>query len=401
MRFQIDSETADPLAVEMYEVKDTNRLVEEFMLFANIAVAKQICEFYPSLALLRCHPVPPANRFDQVVKVAASLGVTLNVDTGKALADSLDAAEVAGMPYFNNVLRIKITRCMSQARYFCAGERLPEEYRHYGLAANIYTHFTSPIRRYADVVVHRMLAAAIGIEPLPGAYSEKATISDVCVNINKRNYAAQLSGRESVAIFSRSFFKGEEVGVQKGVVMDCKAKGIVVLVRKYGVEGFVRLVGDDAPEEEGADASAASSRASAAAGDAAADGGGGGGWILDEENYTFRNSRTGAQLSIFQEVDVAISVEEREAYREELVLTLAAPNGHVACGGGGGGGGGRGGGGRGGGGGAAASAHDDNDDDDEATAAQQRQNKGSPAAPAKRRTEPQSTAGKKRNKQGK
>lgn len=59
------------------------------------------------------------------------------------------------------------------AQYFCSGEQAQEEWHHYGLAAPIYTHFTSPIRRYADVCVHRLLGAAIGVAPLPTFLMDK------------------------------------------------------------------------------------------------------------------------------------------------------------------------------------------------------------------------------------
>ena len=62
---------------------------------------------------------------------------------------------------------------MTQAVYFPAGEVPSSQYYHYGLAAPIYTHFTSPIRRYADDVVHRLLAAAEGLSPLPEEYGDK------------------------------------------------------------------------------------------------------------------------------------------------------------------------------------------------------------------------------------
>lgn len=68
-------------------------------------------------------------------------------------------------------------RCMMAAEYFCSGEQAQEEWHHYGLAAPIYTHFTSPIRRYADVCVHRLLGAAIGVAPLPTFLMDKVGTS--------------------------------------------------------------------------------------------------------------------------------------------------------------------------------------------------------------------------------
>ena len=77
-----------------------------------------------------------------------SKGFTIDVTSGKALADSLDQAVVPENPYFNTMLRIMTTRCMMQAVYFSSGMLQPQDYLHYGLATPIYTHFTSPIRRY-------------------------------------------------------------------------------------------------------------------------------------------------------------------------------------------------------------------------------------------------------------
>ena len=122
-------------------------MVEEFMLLANISVAEKTLQEFPDCALLRRHPSPPATNYEPLINVAQSKGFQLSVGSGKALAESLERAVIPTNPYFNTMLRILCTRCMMQALYFCSGTVAKEEFRHYGLATPIYTHFTSPIRR--------------------------------------------------------------------------------------------------------------------------------------------------------------------------------------------------------------------------------------------------------------
>ncbi|CAF4741633.1 unnamed protein product, partial [Rotaria sp. Silwood2] len=148
VRFQLDTETHDPLSVMNKELRETNWLVEEFMLLANISVAEKIYELFPDCACLRKHPAPPISNFDPLVKAAETKGFQIKANTGKELADSLDQAVLLAHPYFNTMLRMLATRCMMQAVYFCSGfESDIKSFEHYGLATPIYTHFTSPIRR--------------------------------------------------------------------------------------------------------------------------------------------------------------------------------------------------------------------------------------------------------------
>lgn len=149
VRFSLEHDTQDPVDVEMKELKETNALVEEFMLLANISVARKIYEKFPDSAMLRCHPTPPASSFEKLEKAVSRMGITIDHSTSKTLSDSLDNAVIPEEPYFNKLLRIMTTRCMMQAVYFCSGSMTEQEFRHYGLATDIYTHFTSPIRRYS------------------------------------------------------------------------------------------------------------------------------------------------------------------------------------------------------------------------------------------------------------
>ncbi|EDN10334.1 mitotic control protein dis3 [Histoplasma mississippiense (nom. inval.)] len=146
------------------------------------------------------------------------------------------------------------------AEYFCAGTHAESEFRHYGLASLIYTHFTSPIRRYADLVVHRQLAAAIGYEGLGASPAEglaaRSRLEDICKNINHRHRNAQLAGRASIEYYVGQALKargeqeasklGASVGTNAGIdeegyVMRVFDNGVVVFVPRFGIEGVVRL----------------------------------------------------------------------------------------------------------------------------------------------------------------
>lgn len=128
-----------------------------------------------------------------------SKGFEINCDAGKNLALSLNAAVKEDNPYMNTMLRILATRCMLQAVYFPSGMFQKEDFFHYGLAVPLYTHFTSPIRRYADIIVHRLLAVSVGADVTYPNLLDKHKSNDLCTNLNYRNRMAQYAGRASVA----------------------------------------------------------------------------------------------------------------------------------------------------------------------------------------------------------
>lgn len=241
VKVHTDSETSDPNEVEIKKLLDTNSLVEEFMLCANISVARKIYDAFPQVAMLRRHGEPPATNFEQLNDVLRiKKGLSISTESSKSLADSLDRCVDPQDAYFNTLIRIMATRCMMAAEYFASGNFSYAEFKHYGLAVDIYTHFTSPIRRYCDVVAHRQLAAAIDYEPLHEVHMDKNKMDLVVKNINKRHRNAQFAGRASIEYYVGQVMKNNQSD-QEGYIIKVFSNGIVVLVPKYGVESLIKL----------------------------------------------------------------------------------------------------------------------------------------------------------------
>eukprot|EP00522_Entomoneis_paludosa_P014331 CAMPEP_0172461050 /NCGR_PEP_ID=MMETSP1065-20121228/39244_1 /TAXON_ID=265537 /ORGANISM="Amphiprora paludosa, Strain CCMP125" /LENGTH=1142 /DNA_ID=CAMNT_0013216249 /DNA_START=23 /DNA_END=3451 /DNA_ORIENTATION=- len=305
VKFVLDSESLNPTDVQAYALLEANALVEEFMLLANVTVSKKILRHYPTLSVLRRHPAPNRAMFDSLISKAKSKGLSIEIDDSKRLADSLDAAQVAEDPYVNKLLRILSTRCMSPAQYFCSGEFPPTEWHHYGLAAPVYTHFTSPIRRYADVCVHRLLAAAINVAPLPPQLSSKSYLHDLCANMNRRHRSAQMAGRASVQLHTLIFFAGDGAKEEDAYVLDVETAeasvpSLSVMVPRYGIEGRVRLTLDPTDPKLTR--------------------------LPDAHKLVYEpSSGPKVSLQVFDKVRVRIWVRETQDHRRELIVDLIEP----------------------------------------------------------------------------
>jgi exosome complex exonuclease DIS3/RRP44 len=327
VRIEADNESSDSLAdVKTKAHLATNSLVEEFMLLANITVAQKIQTVFPQTALLRRHATPPASNFINLSEqLKVKRGFELDTSSSKALADSLDLCVDPQHAFFNTLIRILATRCMTSAEYFCSGSHAEPEYRHYGLASEIYTHFTSPIRRYADLLVHRQLAYAIGYdgqgsERVDEGLRNKSKLENVCQNLNFRHRNAQMAGRASIEYYVGQALKarGEKAPDSKievdGYVMRVFENGIVVFVPQFGVEGLVKL--DDFELSKNSNPSRAV-RATASDTDI---GVGARESEFDAEAFTLKifekgNESQSVQVELFQQLKVRVSSEERGGAR--------------------------------------------------------------------------------------
>ncbi|TNN20929.1 DIS3-like exonuclease 1 [Schistosoma japonicum] len=137
------------------EPLEMHNTVAELMIFANHWVARRCVEFYPGQTCLRRHPPPRPEFFDEVKRCVASRGFILETNSNLSLSNSLNKAVDPNDPEVNKVVRQLVTRTMTNALYFSTGSSnmTLDQFSHYGLALNLYTHFTSPIRRYADIIV--------------------------------------------------------------------------------------------------------------------------------------------------------------------------------------------------------------------------------------------------------
>ncbi|XP_021092693.1 DIS3-like exonuclease 1 isoform X3 [Heterocephalus glaber] len=173
--------------------------------------------------------------------------------SNKTLADSLDKAEDPSDPIVNQLLRSMATQAMSNALYFSTGSCTEKEFHHYGLALDKYTHFTSPIRRYSDIVVHRLLMAAISkdkkMEIKENLLSNK-DLEELCRHINNRNRAAQHSQKQSTELFQCMYFKDkdpdtEERCISDGVIYSIRTNGVLVFIPRFGIKGAAYLKNKD------------------------------------------------------------------------------------------------------------------------------------------------------------
>ena len=167
--FRLDDATGSPVSVSPYRTRESNHLVEEFMLLANAAAARLVARAFPERAMLRCHPPPNGRKLAELEHFAGENGLELDASSAAALHRSLSRLREAHRDGYE-IAQLLATLPMQLARYFSTGAQDPETWGHYALAAPRYTHFTSPIRRYPDVLVHRQVAAALDAGFTPSGF---------------------------------------------------------------------------------------------------------------------------------------------------------------------------------------------------------------------------------------
>lgn len=241
LTFQLD-ENGMPADCVQYEHSEANHLVEEFMLLTNTAVAQQVAVHFSEQALLRRHDPPIERRLAAFVERAERMGYNLDTSSPVALMRSLQSV---ADPAARKILELFLQKASSNAKYFCAGMLDIAKYNHYALNIPLYTHFTSPIRRYADLLVHRQFDSILQGGAEPKFTMDRDAVAKVAQQCNIKRDSAKLAQEQSTHLYLCILIS--DLTQRYGpVIRSAKVVGVLdaafdVLVPEFGIEKRVHV----------------------------------------------------------------------------------------------------------------------------------------------------------------
>ena len=271
VKFILDK-NGKPTGVYIKEQKDSNNLIEEFMLLANKHVAEKIGKKtdrkQAKTFVYRIHDDPSPEKLNTFAQFISKLGYRMKLDSKNNISRSFNDLfkKIAGKGEQNMVESLAI-RTMAKAKYSTIN------HGHYGLSFDYYTHFTSPIRRYPDLMVHRLLEMYLNGKPSvnAGEYENK------CKHSTDMEIRATEAERASIKYKQAEFFRDKLGETFDGVITGISKWGIYVEVTEYKCEGMIRLsnINDDF-------------------------------YYIDEDNYTVTGQRYGNVYKLGDDVRVLV-----------------------------------------------------------------------------------------------
>lgn len=213
---------------------DAHKMIEEFMILANVAAA-QALEAKQAPCVYRIHDRPAAEKLDAAREFVEAFGLSLPKTGVSKPAQINQLLQKASQLEYSQLISQVILRTQSQAIYH------PENIGHFGLALNKYAHFTSPIRRYADLLVHRSLIRAYGLGDGGLSDEEKVTLTEKAEHISGTERTSAEAERAAVDRFTAAWMS-ERIGAEfTGIINGVTRFGLFVTLDENGADGLIPM----------------------------------------------------------------------------------------------------------------------------------------------------------------
>lgn len=220
--------------VKKRERLDAHKMIEEFMILANVAAARAL-EDKRASCVYRVHDRPSLDKLDSVREFVESFGLTMpkgQVTQSKHINQVLQKAKSS--PYSHLISEVML-RSQSQAVY------ATHNMGHFGLALAKYAHFTSPIRRYADLLVHRSLINAYGLGPGGLDKEQESQLDEICDHISTTERSSMAAERNAIDRFTASYLS-EHIGAEfEGRITGVTRFGLFVMLNETGADGIIPM----------------------------------------------------------------------------------------------------------------------------------------------------------------